>query len=109
MVVLILFDKMILDNISIFAANNETSVLFLMGQESSIEEDEKIYEFETEWMRKNRKKRLLKQRIEKEIRLQGELEINDDIIEVDGLIEHYNNLTLKTLYTIKFFLKQGEL
>ena len=80
-----------------------------MGQESSIEEDEKLYEKETEEMRENRKRRLLKQRIEKEIRLQGELENNDDIIEVDGIIEHYNNLTLKTLYTIKFFLKQGEL
>ena len=80
-----------------------------MGQESSIEEDEKIYEFETAWMRENRNKRLLKQRIENEIRLQGEIESNDDIIEVDGLIEHYNNLTLKTLHTIKFFLEQGEL
>ena len=36
-----------------------------------------------------------------------EKKYNDDIIEVGGLIEHYNNLTLKTLYTIKFFLEQG--
>ena len=32
----------------------------------------------------------------------------NDVIEVNGLIEHYNNLTLKTLYTIKFFIAQGQ-
>ena len=31
-----------------------------------------------------------------------------DIIEVGGLNEHYNNLTLKTLYTLKFFLQDGK-
>ena len=31
-----------------------------------------------------------------------------DIIEVGGLTEHYNNLTLKTLYTLKFFLQEGK-
>ena len=36
-----------------------------------------------------------------------EQENKNDIIEVDGLIEHYDNLTLKTMYTIKFFLKSG--
>ena len=36
-----------------------------------------------------------------------EQENKNDIIEVDGLIEHYDNLTLKTMYTIKFFLKNG--
>ena len=55
-----------------------------MGQDPSLDEDEKS------WLLEEKK-------------------YNDDIIEVGGLIEHYNNLTLKTLYTIKFFLKQGEL
>ena len=67
-----------------FIANNETSVLFLMGQDPSLDEDEKSW--------------LLEEQMN-----------NDDIIEVGGLIEHYNNLTLKTLYTIKFFLEEGEL
>ena len=37
-----------------------------------------------------------------------EQENNEDVIEVDGLIEHYNNLTLKSFYTLKFFLTQGK-
>ena len=37
-----------------------------------------------------------------------EQENNNDMIVVDGLIEHYNNLTLKTFYTLKFFLTQGK-
>ena len=37
-----------------------------------------------------------------------ERNIHGDIIQVDGLTEHYNNLTLKTLYTIKFFLQKGK-
>ena len=40
--------------------------------------------------------------------LMEEQENNNDMIVVDGLIEHYNNLTLKTLYTLKFFLTHGK-
>ena len=32
-----------------------------------------------------------------------------DIIQVDGLVDTYNNLTLKALYTLRFFLKTGKL
>ena len=40
--------------------------------------------------------------------LMEEEENNNDMIVVDGLIEHYNNLTLKTFYTLKFFLTYGK-
>ena len=32
-----------------------------------------------------------------------------DIIQTDDLLEHYDNLTLKTLYTLKFFIHTGKL
>ena len=66
----------------LFAANGQTSVLFLIGMDPSMNEDQRM-------------------------RLLEEQKNKDDIIEVEGLIEHYDNLTLKTMYTIKFFLKSG--
>merc|ERR1712226_961716 len=39
------------------------------------------------------------------MRLLEEQENKSGIIEVDGLIDTYQSLTLKTMYTIKFFLK----
>ena len=33
----------------------------------------------------------------------------DDVVQVDGLIEHYDNLTLKSLYALKFFLDKDNL
>ena len=48
-----------------------------MGQDPSLDEDEKS------WLLEEQKN-------------------NDDIIEVGGFIEHYNNLTLKTLYASGF-------
>ena len=69
--------------VNIFTANNQTTVLFLMGNDPNMNEDDKMWLIEEE---KN----------------------YNDVIEVNGLIEHYNNLTLKTLYTIKFFIAQGQ-
>ena len=40
-------------------------------------------------------------------KLKEEKETYNDLIQADELIEHYNNLTLKTLYTLKFFLEKG--
>ena len=40
-------------------------------------------------------------------KLLKEQDTHGDIIQVKGLVEHYNNLTLKTLYTLKFFLDKG--
>ena len=45
---------------------------------------------------------------ETENNLFEERNTHGDIIQVNGLIEHYDNLTLKTLYTVKFFLNNGE-
>ena len=39
--------------------------------------------------------------------LLDEQETHGDIIQIKGFLEHYNNLTLKTLYTLKFFLDKG--
>ena len=61
-------------------ANNRTSVLFLLGKQQNMEAK-------------------LKARVLKEKDVYG------DIIHVNNLIEHYDNLTLKTLYAIKFFLQ----
>ena len=64
-------------------ANAQTAVLFILGVSNETNEQTK--------------KNLIE-----------ESNIHGDIILVDGLTEHYNFLTLKTLYTIKFFLKQGK-
>ena len=40
-------------------------------------------------------------------KLLEEQKIHEDIIQVKNFIEHYNNLTLKTLFTLKFFLDKG--
>ena len=63
--------------------NAQTSVLFLLGMDDDINNktDQELLE---------------------------ERNTHGDIIQVDGLTEHYNNLTLKTLYTIKFFLQKGK-
>ena len=66
-----------------YLANAQTSVLFLLGMDENI----------------NNKT---------ESKLLEERNTHGDIIQVDGLTEHYNNLTLKTLYTIKFFLQKGK-
>ena len=60
-------------------ANSKTAVLFLLGTQKN-----------------------LNAKISEEI--MKEKDIYGDIIQVDNLIEHYDNLTLKTLYMIKFFL-----
>ena len=59
-------------------ANSKTAVLFLLGTEKNLnaKTSEKIMK---------------------------EKDIYGDIIQVDNLIEHYDNLTLKTLYVMKFF------
>ena len=41
-------------------------------------------------------------------KLSEEQKTHGDIILVNGFVEHYNNLTLKTLYTLKFFLQTGK-
>ena len=60
-------------------ANNRTSVLFLLGGFPDIK-----HEIETKILEEKNK--------------------YGDIIEVNGLIENYYNLTFKSLYTLKFFL-----
>ena len=60
-------------------ANQQTSVVFLMGKDKNLRSD--ILPF-----------------LEEERKRYG------DIIRVDGMIEHYHNLTLKSLYALKFFL-----
>ena len=62
-------------------ANKKTAVLFLLGSEKT----RKQHHYVTKY-------------IHAENRSYG------DIIRIDGLIEHYNNLTLKSLYALKFFL-----
>ena len=66
-----------------FTANDHTAVLFILGTDITLSIDEKL-------------------------ELQEEDNFHGDLIRVDGLTEHYNNLTLKTLYTLKFFLKNGQ-
>ena len=41
-------------------------------------------------------------------KLEEEQKIHEDVIQVKDFIEHYNNLTLKTLFTLKFFLDKGK-
>ena len=65
-----------------FSANSRISVIFLVGSDS-------IFSIE------------VKKKIEDECKEYS------DIILVDDLIEDYNNLTLKTLYTLKFFIEAG--
>ena len=64
-------------------ANIHTSVLFLLGNEVNLKSN-------------------IRERLSEEKLLHG------DIIQVNGLVEHYNNLTLKSLYAIKFFLEGFE-
>ena len=66
-----------------FTANDHTAVLFILGTDVTLSIDEKL-------------------------ELQEEENLYGDLIRVDGLTENYNNLTLKTLYTLKFFLKNGQ-
>ena len=68
----------------LFIANNQTSVLFLFGNEARELSEEAS-------------NLLIK-----------EQETHGDIIQVKGFVEHYTNLTLKTLYTLKFFLNKGK-
>ena len=68
---------------NIGSANAQTSVLFLIGLEHNGSN-------------------------ETERQIIDEKNIYGDLIQVDGLFEHYDNLTLKTLYTMKFFLKEGK-
>ena len=74
---------MILNQYFICVANDKTSVLFLYGVNPEIG----IH-------------------ITKE--LNKEQDTFGDIIQVDGLVDTYNNLTLKALYTLRFFLKTGK-
>ena len=64
-------------------ANKKTAVLFLLGNEKTRKQHQYITKY-----------------IHSENRSYG------DIIRIDGLIEHYNNLTLKSLYALKFFLSR---
>ena len=41
---------------------------------------------------------------EQEQKLLEEMHMYQDIVQINGLIEHYDNLTLKSLYSLKFFL-----
>ena len=68
---------------NIWLANEHTSVLFLFGEEENTSAD-------------------IKAQIEEEQNIHG------DIIQINGFMEHYNNLTLKTLYTLKLFLQIGK-
>ena len=68
---------------NIWLANEHTSVLFLFGEEENTSAD-------------------IKDQIKEEQNIHG------DIIQINGFMEHYNNLTLKTLYTLKLFLKTGK-
>ena len=63
-------------------ANKETSVLFLIGKNTNASE-------------------AIADKLLEEKRRYG------DIIQVDGLIENYYNLTLKSLYALKFFTKKN--
>ena len=65
-----------------FSANPQTSVLFLIGSSSTFN---------------NETKRKLKE----------EEKAYNDLIQAEELVEHYDNLTLKTLYTLKFFIEKG--
>ena len=65
-------------------ANLQTSVLFILGKEWE-DHDNAI----------NSTERVLE-----------EQEKYGDIIQIEGLLEHYDNLTLKSLYAIKFFLEK---
>ena len=60
-------------------ANKKTSVLFLLGKANDISNDT-------------------------DSTVLDEHKKYGDIVQIDGLIEHYNNLTFKSLYTLKFFL-----
>ena len=68
---------------NIWLANEHTAVLFLFGEEENTSAD-------------------IKAQIEEEQNIHG------DIIQINGFMEHYNNLTLKTLYTLKLFLQIGK-
>lgn len=63
-------------------SNKKTSVLFLLGKSLNISKD-------------------------KEAKLVEEQNRFGDIIRIDGLIEHYHNLTFKSLFTLKFFLDRN--
>ena len=65
-----------------FSANPQTSVIFLIGSDTTYNAD-------------------VRQKINEEhIK-------HSDLIMAHELIEHYDNLTLKTLYTLKFFIEEG--
>ena len=68
---------------NIWLANEHTSVLFLFGEEIDTSADIKA-------------------------QIKEEQKIHRDIVQINGFMEHYNNLTLKTLYTLKLFLKTGK-
>ena len=80
-VIIYLFYQCYNDNIHL--ANAQTSVLFLIGLESNGSNETRN-------------------------QINNENHIYGDLIQVDGLFEHYDNLTLKTLYTMKFFLQEGK-
>ena len=63
-------------------ANSKTSVLFILGKFPEISLKDRIL-------------------------LQEEHDSYKDIIQIDSLIDSYNNLTLKSLFTLKFFLSKG--
>ena len=64
-------------------ANPQTSVIFLIGSDKPYSID-------------------IRQRVKQEHEKYG------DLIMAEELIEHYDNLTLKTLYTLKFFIEKGK-
>ena len=66
----------------LFSANPSTSVLFLIGSDITYNADVKH-------------------------KISEEHKKHSDLIMADDLLEHYNNLTLKTLYTLKFFIERG--
>ena len=66
----------------LFLANLKTSVIFLVGSDSTFSSE-------------------IKQK------LRNESKKYSDLIMAGDLIEDYSNLTLKTIYTLKFFIEAG--
>ena len=63
-------------------SNNRTSIIFLFGSQVGLNSNSKML-------------------------LTEEMHEHDDIALIDGLIEHYHNLTLKSLYSLKLFLNDA--
>ena len=63
-------------------ANDLVSIIFIFGSEPGLDSAEKLS-------------------------ISEEMDRYNDIAYIDGLVEHYHNLTLKSLYTLKLFLNDA--